>query len=464
MFNAVNERSDYGEFVGWLNSFLEMVSSDEDIKEDDMEDVEVSILDVNILPNPVFLDSQLSVDYIQLDNDVDGVNFEYQWQKKNVDEDSYAANFSNKKMFESLELNGSDYFYDPEKIDIGFSFDFYGQTYNELYLSKQGFASFSEIPDGYVADSEIDMPIIAPFLVYEDIFNSRETYIEVQTIGSEGEREVVVQWHFVTGDLCEEFLMQLHLYEKDDSISFHYEKSFDFVKSYGVFVGLKYGDRFEFVIDGDKVINSFRSIVITRESGFEFEDIVGQQSSVLTEVLACDWDYRAVLTPYGDHIHGDTFHTASVTPLCEDSGVDEPISEDDVAWYDLSAVQFRTYPDGERVAVRGYDQVLGISLVDEIGLEVFSGTKSFYLTVGSFIGRNNAENTIGVENVSLYIGEDEIVGTIDGDNKYFQFDPQLAMTAYNENEIVSLRILFDSNRGQDIYDINISYGIVENVQ
>ena len=315
-----------------------------------------------------------------------------------------------------------------------------------------------------MADSEIDMPIIAPFLVYEDIFNSRETYIEVQTIGSEGEREVVVQWHFVTGDLCEEFLMQLHLYEKDDSISFHYEKSFDFVKSYGVFVGLKYGDRFEFVIDGDKVINSFRSIVITRESGFEFEDIVGQQSSVLTEVLACDWDYRAVLTPYGDHIHGDTFHTASVTPLCEDSGVDEPISEDDVAWYDLSAVQFRTYPDGERVAVRGYDQVLGISLVDEIGLEVFSGTKSFYLTVGSFIGRNNAENTIGVENVSLYIGEDEIVGTIDGDNKYFQFDPQLAMTAYNENEIVSLRILFDSNRGQDIYDINISYGIVENVQ
>ncbi|NTW06126.1 MAG: hypothetical protein HGA27_08430 [Peptococcaceae bacterium] len=82
------------------------------------------------------------------------------------------------------------------EIPIGFDFSFYNGTYNQVFVSTNGYLTFGEGSDEYSNYSfpSTGSPIIAPF--FDDLIANQETAgVYYKVIGSEPNRKLVVQWY-----------------------------------------------------------------------------------------------------------------------------------------------------------------------------------------------------------------------------------------------------------------------------
>lgn len=122
--------------------------------------------------------------------------------------------------------NANDVFYN--NISIGFDFVFGGQSFNQIGVSTNGFASFSN-------GDEIIFPLeeglensISPFA--GDLRAQNNSEIRIQTFGSAPNRRTVIQWknydyNFTWGENQVDdasYNFQLVFFENNNAISFHY--------------------------------------------------------------------------------------------------------------------------------------------------------------------------------------------------------------------------------------------------
>jgi uncharacterized repeat protein (TIGR01451 family) len=122
--------------------------------------------------------------------------------------------------------NANDVFY--ANNNIGFDFVFGGQTFNQIGVSTNGFASFS-IGNGVTFPLEEGLEnSLSPFS--GDLIAQNNSEIRIQTLGSVPNRRTVIQWknydyNFTWGeDQVDDanYNFQLILFENNNAISFHY--------------------------------------------------------------------------------------------------------------------------------------------------------------------------------------------------------------------------------------------------
>lgn len=127
--------------------------------------------------------------------------------------------------------SGDDYF-SPSIIDIGFPFDFYGQTYTQCLTSGNNFITFNLSYVGLssswtwaaaTGNGQVDNAIL---LAFQDLDLNYGGNIQYQTFGSPGSRKFVVQYCDVPkygGAACNAIKVtnQVILYEGSNIIEFH---------------------------------------------------------------------------------------------------------------------------------------------------------------------------------------------------------------------------------------------------
>ncbi|NRB29797.1 MAG: DUF4347 domain-containing protein, partial [Rhizobiaceae bacterium] len=127
--------------------------------------------------------------------------------------------------------------FDPTRVGIGFDFDFYGETYSDLYVSDFGILTFGAgSPGGGGAYNNVSfssgatlggLPSIAPFwdIIGMDRTNSDDVYTMTQ--GVPGEREFIVQFNdvviYFNDTVGETITFQAVLREGSNEIEFRYD-------------------------------------------------------------------------------------------------------------------------------------------------------------------------------------------------------------------------------------------------
>ncbi len=113
----------------------------------------------------------------------------------------------------------------------GFEFEYYGQTYSELFVSSNGLISFVSPNDSSQNTDFTDLPpeaVIAPF--WDDLFVSvgDQDGVFWDLLSANGDRQLIIQWHNVrlmgegtTG--LDPLTFQVVLRESDNSIQFNYQ-------------------------------------------------------------------------------------------------------------------------------------------------------------------------------------------------------------------------------------------------
>ena len=96
-------------------------------------------------------------------------------------------------------VNGDDV--GSAALPIGFDFTFFGNTYNQFYVSSNGFISFSSIPawiwtynNRDIANGNLPNNYIAPFWDDTTVINGADQNVYYKTIGSAPNRQLIVQF------------------------------------------------------------------------------------------------------------------------------------------------------------------------------------------------------------------------------------------------------------------------------
>ncbi len=110
---------------------------------------------------------------------------------------------------------------------IGFTFEFYGDTYTSVSVDTNGFIALVGVgPTAYNQALPYQTHVfIAPF--WDDLDSSVAGYVCSETTGTSPNRVFVVEWwqtqHYYGGGQTGDATFQLKLFEADDSIEFHYQ-------------------------------------------------------------------------------------------------------------------------------------------------------------------------------------------------------------------------------------------------
>lgn len=139
--------------------------------------------------------------------------------------------------FDWIDISGSGTLSDvsddddeSERVDIGFDFEFYGNTYDQVYISSNGFLTFddegADYYDNYcIPDSDAPNDMIAPFWDDIDPYQGGDVYYETQ--GTAPDRQFIVQWHDVWHydypDPPDTITFEVILYEGSNNILFQYD-------------------------------------------------------------------------------------------------------------------------------------------------------------------------------------------------------------------------------------------------
>ena len=115
---------------------------------------------------------------------------------------------------------------------IGFNFDFYGSTYSQLYVDSNGYVTFGGSHSDFTnkdfsAGNTINnLPAIAAFWDDLDPSDPDSDDVYVQTIGTPGSREFIVQYNNVVpynGNAGEGITFQLVLFEGSNEFEIRYQ-------------------------------------------------------------------------------------------------------------------------------------------------------------------------------------------------------------------------------------------------
>ena len=115
-------------------------------------------------------------------------------------------------------------------IDIGFPFEFFGQSYDSLVISSNGYVRFQLEYAGNFSDFSVNQslpdptaPLDAIFLSWFDLDPSSQPIISYATIGTAPERVFIVNYNNVPYFGCAQtqYTGQLKLYEGSNNIEMH---------------------------------------------------------------------------------------------------------------------------------------------------------------------------------------------------------------------------------------------------
>lgn len=103
---------------------------------------------------------------------------------------------------DAVGLDTSDW-QSVKKVSIGFNFEFYGNTYSEIYISTYGVMSFTSYPGNlYYNYNSHDIPdtstpngVIAPYWSYYNAYSNSKDGIIVLNTEIEGEKVFIVEWN-----------------------------------------------------------------------------------------------------------------------------------------------------------------------------------------------------------------------------------------------------------------------------
>ncbi len=116
-------------------------------------------------------------------------------------------------------------------INIGFSFDFYGNSYSTLYVSSNGMVSFGSGNTAYAntdltTNANPTQAVIVPY--WDDLVvdpnNPTNGNVYYETLGNPGSRQFVVEWYVRRiAQHGTELLFEAILYEGSNDILFQYQ-------------------------------------------------------------------------------------------------------------------------------------------------------------------------------------------------------------------------------------------------
>jgi len=123
---------------------------------------------------------------------------------------------------------------------IGFSFSFYGNAYTSLWVSSNGFLTFSssgstEYSNDPIPDTDTPNDLIAPF--WDDLYPPLGGAIYYETQGMAPNRQFIVEWYDIThisddGTPRSHYTFEAILYEGSNEIKFQYKSMINGTGSY----------------------------------------------------------------------------------------------------------------------------------------------------------------------------------------------------------------------------------------
>ncbi|MEL7274408.1 MAG: Ig-like domain-containing protein, partial [Pseudomonadota bacterium] len=192
----------------------------------DITDIDTTAADYSSL-NAVLADLAAS----RTDLSFDGTQLTY---TRPADADYVTVTESNPSAFVDISGSGTALGAADESVtsrSIGFTFDFFGTSYTDLFVGGNGFLVFSSDPGGNFNNTDMSAgtafggrPAIAPF--WEDLDATVAGEVYVETVGTAGNREFIVQWDEIArwnNGATQTITFQAVLSEADGSIEFRYE-------------------------------------------------------------------------------------------------------------------------------------------------------------------------------------------------------------------------------------------------
>ncbi len=131
--------------------------------------------------------------------------------------------------FEDISATGTNTFIGDEQeilVPIGFNFNFYGVAYPELYISDNGYVSFTEVTGTSFSNQDIPDPdnpnnLIAP--LWDDLDPASGGAVYYETLGTAPNRRFIVQWDQVPQFFdVDSNTFQVVLYESTGCVEFRY--------------------------------------------------------------------------------------------------------------------------------------------------------------------------------------------------------------------------------------------------
>ncbi len=176
-------------------------------------------------------------------------NFGYMWTDSRTTQPPYITmNWIDALDGTSHTPVGDDVVYGP--ISLGFTFRFYGTNYTNVYISTNGFISFTDLAgnsypvNGQLSDSG-PTTMIAPF--WDDLTADRIPFVLSKTTGVSPNRQFVVMWNSaVILDPPTDRLMtfEVVLYETSNLIKFQYGYSREGAQGLYATIGIKSGTNY----------------------------------------------------------------------------------------------------------------------------------------------------------------------------------------------------------------------------
>lgn len=325
----------------------------------------------------------------------------------------------------AMELVDQDDEY--EEVPIGFNFDFYGSTYDDAYLSSNGFISFGGGNTDYEGFEEPlstngygDDPAAFGYWTDLDPVDECSTPpldpVKYGTYGTAGTRVFVAEWLSCANDYgnnepADYIRFQIRLFEADNAIEYHYfdVEISETENSFGDYttVGLRNGDPgqayLQYSFDEVAIDNSMAIRLWQPECNGVVADVVGTRADdMLTAPL---WGGGSTYGHTGnDVLQGSSFDDY----LCGAEGRDE------IRGYDGADI---IYGGDDQDTMYGYDGD------DEIyageGNDVaYGGNDDDFIGGGGGIDRLYGQ--AGMDDIRGGIGDDRLFGGTEDDLMYGQ--------------------------------------------
>ena len=387
----------------------------------------------NISPSNPSTTDNLKISNVSFKNQPVGeYAMSYQWQyRPNTDgyyDNKYLSSDDIRSYhFGDLNKKQATFHENVSSVDIGFDFDFYGETYKSVNISKNNFLSFSPLHDFLNVDSNLDLPLVVPFGLPANALDIDESKFFTQTFGTAPERSFEVMWSGSLKNGGDKIKIYMQFYEKDDSILISYKKLPKKINSESTKLLLSPNSVFDakynnFVIDYKKIFSEKKDIIIFPKSNFT--NIAGATSEILSyDQIRLGGSYRVAInntftsnpvtvlkkgslisniinsivttkptvssldpisnisstsSTSGSGWVVDTNLTVVNTDVSQDAALTSAISAN--SWTSMKAFSFTTFPDKTRILVLPSDQVI----YDEQKITVPSGSQYLIVKLSNF--------------------------------------------------------------------------------
>lgn len=278
---------------------------------------DLKVLEATLNTKNPSLDEDLMVSSVVLNVTDNESEINYQWSVRENTPDFYQKTYLQdvkiKDFWKDLSPNNETYLENPETIEIGFPFNLYTDTFNELSVFKNGLLSFynqtdkafdnstnEKIENSKIWDNRPEA-LILPLATDENLILSSSSITRTELIGTAPERKRIIEWETKIEATDETLHLQVQLSENSDDILFVYRKIPSSLVYDQIYLGVKDGQMHETKLnDSELILDTIKNSapVVIMRPGPKFQDIENANSPVLSAAkLSQNKTYRVTITP-----------------------------------------------------------------------------------------------------------------------------------------------------------------------